>query len=307
MPGKFNWRSRGSRFGLQDSRLGWMLGLLMVALGCVALGWKPAPAAAPIAEPPAAVTAPAPPQPVQPAPPIATVELSSVTGESTPVDDKLSGDPAVEQLLEPFSSAIKAEMSEEIGSVARTVGRGNHIPSLGSLVTDSMVWHLNQTLDQKVDVALANHGGIRLPVLPVGPIVRSDIYQLLPFENRLVVLEFNGQQLAKLYAELGRNGGEPFSGITDLAPQSKTVSPNQFEVGGKALQADSVYRLVTTDFLADIGRKYTLLQAASSRTETPILWRDAMMEYVQAFSPLNADASTSPQDSASKQDSEHSK
>ena len=58
---------------------------------------------------------------------------------------------------------------------------------LGNFVTDLC---LEQFSDQ-ADICIMNNGGLRFP-LPKGEVTIGDIYKLMPFENKLVVLELNG-------------------------------------------------------------------------------------------------------------------
>ena len=79
--------------------------------------------------------------------------------------------------------------------------------ALGNLIADAMLWH---TRHLNVDFAVQNGGGIRSN-LPEGPITKRHIYDILPFNNTVVVLKMKGSQIFQLFEHIaavpiGRGG-----------------------------------------------------------------------------------------------------
>ena len=46
-------------------------------------------------------------------------------------------------------------------------------------------------LGEPVDFAVINYGGMRIPAIPKGPITRGKIFELMPFDNLLVVVRLD--------------------------------------------------------------------------------------------------------------------
>ena len=64
------------------------------------------------------------------------------------------------------------------------------------LVADALLWRA-----QTADIAMHNSGGFRWKrVFPAGDITRADVHELLPFQNSLVVAEFDSRELAIAWA-----------------------------------------------------------------------------------------------------------
>ena len=61
-----------------------------------------------------------------------------------------------------------------------------------------------------VDMVIFNNGGLRNDILK-GNITKRHIYQLMPFENKLVILSLNHQEINKLFSYLNETGGQPVS------------------------------------------------------------------------------------------------
>ncbi len=129
------------------------------------------------------------------------------------------------------------------------------------------------------DVGLHNKGGIRTNVA-AGEVRRRDLYELLPFDNSLVVLELTGAELF----ECARRGVEDpaHSGI-EVSGMRLTVRPGtpratllEAEVGGVPLDEDRVYRVATNSFLARGGDGYLDDDPERPTEDTRILLRDAL-------------------------------
>lgn len=65
---------------------------------------------------------------------------------------------------------------------------------------------------EAADFAVFNTGGLRRP-LPLGNITRGDVFELMPFENELVILTMNGEAVKKLVNFIATKGGAPVSGL----------------------------------------------------------------------------------------------
>ena len=96
-----------------------------------------------------------------------------------------------------------------------------------------------------VHVSLVNQGGLRVP-LAAGPILMRHAYELLPFENFVVVLTLSGGQLEQLADQIARTTGEPIAGWTMELDGDDAVG---VLVGGEPIDPDRTYRLATVDYL----------------------------------------------------------
>ena len=55
-----------------------------------------------------------------------------------------------------------------------------------------------------VDFVVLNYGGLRIQSMAAGPITMSKVYELMPFDNTLVVVDLLGSELNDLFYELKR-------------------------------------------------------------------------------------------------------
>ncbi|HEU4859640.1 MAG TPA: 5'-nucleotidase, partial [Chitinophagaceae bacterium] len=131
-----------------------------------------------------------------------------------------------------------------------------------------------QKVDPKVDAAFMNSGGIRLPELPAGAITQGKIFELMPFDNLMVLLKVKGSLLKQYLDTLAANDGIIESGIT-MQIENKTVQ--QVMVGGKPLDLNADYSIVHSDYVA----MNTNLLKNIKRSSNGYLLRDAILDYVK--------------------------
>src|SRR5690606_10052166 len=67
-----------------------------------------------------------------------------------------------------------------------------------------------------IDFVLLNHGGIRA-IISKGEVSRRTAYQVMPFENRVLVLELSGEKVMELLTYLAKsNTAHPISKELEL-------------------------------------------------------------------------------------------
>jgi 5'-nucleotidase len=108
--------------------------------------------------------------------------------------------------------------------------------------------------DPSAEIAIFNAGSVRIDdVIPSGVLTQYDIIRILPFGGPLVHVEVRGDILARALTAGARNTGVG----AFLHASGATVTPDGVLVGGKPIDPDRMYRVVTTDFLLT-GRERNL-------------------------------------------------
>lgn len=203
-----------------------------------------------------------------------------VSGDSTPISNDVSQDAEVAKLIAPYLEEMHASMDATIGRAESTIGKNSPESPLGNLVADALLWHARRSDDGVVDLSVVNNGGIRLPAIQAGDITVADIYQLSPFDNRVVVLTLTGEQVTALVSRLAEGKGEPMAGLTyQMSRDGSRVSG--VRVDGEDVIADKEYRVATVDYLASIGGEFEIFGQAAHRQDGGDFLRDAVIRYIQ--------------------------
>ncbi len=157
----------------------------------------------------------------------------------------LAPDPALAEAMAPYLNAVREAYQRPIGVHLREPLLRDGSPSLGELVGEALVKATG------ADVGVQNLGGVRAD-LPAGALIFGQAFEVLPFDNRVAVLTLTGAQL-KAFVDLlagRRSGVGPYlAGATTLAADGKL----DLRVRGAPVASDQLYRVATSDFLAQGG------------------------------------------------------
>lgn len=185
-----------------------------------------------------------------------------------------AGSKSVTTIVKPYSDSVNKLMNIVIGYNEAQLEKKRQGNTLGFFITDAYLQMARQKVDPKVDAAFMNSGGIRLPELPAGAITQGKIFELMPFDNLMVLLKVKGSLLKQYLDTLAANDGIIESGIT-MQIENKTVQ--QVMVGGKPLDLNADYSIVHSDYVA----MNTNLLKNIKRSSNGYLLRDAILDYVK--------------------------
>ena len=182
----------------------------------------------------------------------------------------------IASLMKPYSDSVNIKMDVVIGYNETKLERQKQNNLLGYFITDAYLQMVKQKFNQTIDAAFMNAGGIRLPELPAGAITQGKIFELMPFDNLMMLLKMKGSQLKQYLDTLAANDGVIESGIT-MQIVNKTVQ--QVLIGGKPLDTDAEYTIVHSDYVIINS---ALLKNLERKTNGYLL-RDAIIDYVRSF------------------------
>ena len=190
------------------------------------------------------------------------------------------GSKSLTSVVKPYSDSVNKLMNVVIGYNAVKLEKKSEGNTLGFFLTDAYLEMAKQKVDPKVDAAFMNSGGIRLPEIPAGAITQGKIFELMPFDNLMVLLKVKGSLLKQYLDTLAANEGVIESGIT---MQIVNKTPQQVLVGGKPLDLNGDYTIVHSDYVA---MNSNLLKNIH-RSANGYLLRDALLDYVKFINDQN--------------------
>ncbi|MBN2746333.1 MAG: 5'-nucleotidase C-terminal domain-containing protein [Bacteroidales bacterium] len=209
----------------------------------------------------------------------------SATWESStvyiPVDSTIAKttDAQIDSTIKPYKEKVDSAMNEVIGfsEVEHFKNKPNGL--LNNLSAD-MVLEMSKKQAPATgmipQICLLNYGGLRFP-LPKGSITIGNVYQLMPFENEMVLLKLTGNQVDSLFRYVIESEGQPIAGCKIL----KKGKDYQAFINNKPFDKTKNYVLVTSDYLADGGDKMSFLKNPTDYYRTGVLIRDAMIDYIK--------------------------
>ncbi len=202
----------------------------------------------------------------------------SPTGYELTKDAGIKPDSAIQQLIIPYRKELVAEMSNIIGYAAQDLDRGTPESTLGNWVGDLLHQKAEQYYGKKVDFAISNAGGLRLSSIPQGPITTGMIYELMPFDNMLVIMHLKGELVSTLFDHMAAKGGWPVS--HQVRYQIKERKAVNITINGSILDPKAIYTIALPDYVANGGDDSGFLKGQEHKNLN-LLVRDAMIEFVE--------------------------
>ena len=99
----------------------------------------------------------------------------------------------------------------------------------------------------------------------------------MPFDNQLVVVTLNGDKTKEMFKYIVVKGGEPISGYKMGIKDTMAV---KIEINDKPFDESKVYKIVTSDYLANGGDKMVFFNNAIKVESLGHQIRDAIIEYI---------------------------
>lgn len=181
-------------------------------------------------------------------------------------------------LIYPFKENLEKEMNEVLVISAEELPKEKGKPEtkLGNLVADLSLEIANKMYDGNIDFCLLNFGGLRTS-LPKGEITRGKIFELMPFENELVVVSITQDSLTSLINYLNKVGAQPIAGIKIKFSQDNHEVKYKYRKNDKSL--NTTYKILTSDYLANGGDNMTFFLKPIKIEKVGIKLRDAIIQY----------------------------
>ncbi len=148
---------------------------------------------------------------------------------------------------------------------------------LGNYCADACLREVNRVCQEKgypaPQLLLLNHGGLRAS-LPAGNITTGNVYEVMPFENELVLITISAYDLDSLVQYIASKGGAPVSGIRFNIRNKKG---EDILIQGKNIRPDQEYHVATSDYMANGGDGFVIFKKYPERKSLSLKVRDALI------------------------------
>ncbi len=193
-------------------------------------------------------------------------------------------DKEIEALIRPYKTGLDLVMNEVIGECMQDMPKKKPESLLGNWMADAIHEHTEETLGKEIAFAVQNYGGIRIPKVSKGPITKGKIFELMPFDNSIIVLNLDGQKLEEFILHMAKSNGWPVSHTLRANYVSGKLDA---EIRGKKLDYKQNYLVAVPDYIANGGSDCAFL-IDTDREIIDSLIRDVLVDYVIAKQNLDA-------------------
>jgi 2',3'-cyclic-nucleotide 2'-phosphodiesterase (5'-nucleotidase family) len=193
-------------------------------------------------------------------------------------------DSIMEMEILPYQQKLNSLVDRVIGFSEIKMQKGKPESLLGNFTADLALYLARKKYNKPgaapPDFCVLNNGGLR-SALPEGKITVKNIFELMPFENELVVITLSGDSVRSLLKYISAAGGVPVSNIK--MNLTDTMLANTY-IDGSLFTTSRNYKIVTSDYLAEGGDKMVMFMGAVTTERINLKLRDAIIEYIEELS-----------------------
>lgn len=201
------------------------------------------------------------------------------TQQNISINKELNSDEEFVKVIEPYKQKLDQEMNQKISHTNTDLTKQGDNSNLGNLLADYTFDGANEwakiNLKKNVDAALINIGGIRTTI-GKGDILLKSVFEVMPFENEIVIIKMKGSDLQGLFDYYAKN--QVNNPVSHLYIETENGNLSKGLINGKAVNPEQDYYIATSDYLA-LGGDNMRFFSKGEYIATGIKMRDLFIEY----------------------------
>ncbi|MBD3862254.1 5'-nucleotidase C-terminal domain-containing protein [Olleya marilimosa] len=220
-----------------------------------------------------------------------TYSLSKIEGKQISITDTIATDKSINDFVKPFRESINKDMDAVLSYAPETYSKsdGDLNTAIGNLMADAVMQESNPIFNKRtgknIDAVILNHGGIR-SIISKGNITTRTAFEIMPFENSIVVVALKGQQIDSMTHYLSQaKRAHPISGIQLTLDKDYNIT--QALVNKKPIDKDKIYYVATNDYLYNGGDRMRFFKENDSLYTLDYKIRNAMIDYFKKTDTIN--------------------
>lgn len=209
--------------------------------------------------------------------------VSKIEGKRISVTDKETQNQQIENYIKPYREHINKDLDSVLAYCPQTLDKndGKWQSTIGNLMADVSLQRGNlffKALEKKdIDLCILNSGGIRA-ILPKGNVTARTAFEIMPFENSLVVMALKGEQIFEMVDYfIATQKPHPLSGIIFTIGKDKVAK--NILVQGKTIEKDAIYYVATNDYLSNGGDNMNFFKKSVQKYNLEYKLRNVLIDY----------------------------
>lgn len=195
----------------------------------------------------------------------------------------------ISNIVSKYRDSINVILDKVIGYSESNYNKTDHNKtnfnsSLGNLIADILFIQSDSIFRERegknIDFVLQNHGGIRSSLLE-GNVKLTDAFNILPFDNEIVIVEVNGETVNHIVSFLkNEKNPHPISGIT--------IDREEVYIQGRTINPKKKYLISTNDYLLSGGDNMFFLSNNTMVYRFDYKLRDAFIDFTKSNLKLSS-------------------
>lgn len=227
-----------------------------------------------------------------------TLHLTKIEGKQLPITESAVSTTnneltnTIENYIAPYRDHINKDLDSVLAYCPVTLDKKsvNYQSTIGNMMADVVLRKGNVVFEKRenksISICILNNGGIRA-ILPKGNVTARNGFEIMPFENSLVVIALRAAQIQELIAYIIKEKqAHPLAGLTFTI--DKNSKPQNILVQGKPLVANQLYYVGTNDYLANGGDNMTFFSKGEHTYDLDYKLRNILIDYFKEVDTITA-------------------
>lgn len=209
--------------------------------------------------------------------------VAKIEGKQIGIDASIKNSSAIENFISLYRERIDAVLDSALTYAPLTISKtdGTYNTTAGNLMADIVLSEagpiFNSRTGESIDFVLLNYGGIR-SIIPAGKVTARNAYEVMPFENSIVVPTLSGKSVEDLVLYLRDSGRpHPIAGLQVVLDNKNEVQ--SIRIQGKPFDKTRTYHVATSDYLFNGGDAMVFFEDAKEMVNIDYMIRNAMIDY----------------------------
>lgn len=219
-----------------------------------------------------------------------------VEGKKIEINKNYLTNESIETFIAPYRSHIDKDLDSVISYCPETLdkNKGEWQTNIGNFMTDACMELANPVFNKQqgksIDIVLLNFGGIR-SIMPKGNITKRNAFEVMPFENSLIVIALKGEQIKALAQHIvTEKKAHPLNGLKIILNKDNVITSILFK--DQPIDNNKIYYVGTSDYLANGGDNMNFFLKNEGAYDLNYKIRNVLIDYF--FKHKTIEASNSP-------------
>lgn len=218
-------------------------------------------------------------------------QLNKIEGKRLEINDSITPNNSIEDYIKPYRDNVNKNLDSVLAYSVDTYSKtdGDLNTAIGNFMADMVYKQASPIYKSRtgkdIDMVMLNHGGIRA-IISKGNITTRTAYEVMPFENSIVVVELKGVYVKELINYLQKaKRAHPISKLKIRLDQDFELL--NATINGQDIIDDNVYHVATNDYLYNGGDRMDFFQKGDSLHILDYRIRNAMIDYFKSIDTLS--------------------
>ena len=219
------------------------------------------------------------------------IESCETQSNRIEINSAIENDKEIETFIVPYKKNVDAQMDNILSYSPVDYDKKNGVlnTAIGNMMADVTLKLSNPIYNTRtgnnIDFVLLNHGGIR-SIISKGDITLRSAYNIMPFENNIVVCQLKGSDLKELIDYLILNKkAHPISGISIIL--DKNYNLLDVTINGEKIDQEKVYHVATSDYLLKGGDQMNFFEKSKKNITLDYKIRNILIDYFKAVDTVS--------------------